>query len=72
MSQQTELALIHRLMHDLDSVVIPGQHDLQAAAMCALAALAQNIKLRFTPEQLQAEQPRKLRTVIKPNGDLAI
>jgi hypothetical protein len=24
MSQQTELALVHRLMHDLDSMVLPG------------------------------------------------
>lgn len=55
MSQQTELALVHRLMHDLDSMVIPGQHDLQHAAMLALSALAQNIKLRYTLEQLQTE-----------------
>lgn len=55
MSQQTELALVHRLMHDLDSVVLPGQYDLQKAAMLALSALAQNIKLRYTLEQLQTE-----------------
>lgn len=55
MSQQTELALVHRLMHDLDSLVLPGQHDLQHAAMLALSALAQNIKLRYTLEQLQTE-----------------
>lgn len=55
MSQQTELALVHRLMHDLDSLNLPGQHDLQHAAMLALSALAQNIKLRYTLEQLQTE-----------------
>jgi len=55
MSQQTELALVHRLMHDLDSLNLPGQHDLQTAAMLALSALAQNIKLRYTLEQLQKE-----------------
>jgi len=55
MSHQTELALVHRLMHDLDSVILPGQHDLQKAAMLALSALAQNIKLRYTLEQLQTE-----------------
>lgn len=55
MTQQTELALVHRLMHDLDSVILPGQHDLQHAAMLALSALAQNIKLRYTLEQLQTE-----------------
>jgi len=55
MTQQHELALVHRLMHDLDSVVLPGQYDLQKAAMLALSALAQNIKLRYTLEQLQTE-----------------
>lgn len=55
MTQQNELALVHRLMHDLDSVVLPGQYDLQKAAMLALSALAQNIKLRYTLEQLQTE-----------------
>lgn len=55
MSQQTELALVHRLMHDLDSMNLPGQYDLQQAAMLALSALAQNIKLRYTLEQLQTE-----------------
>lgn len=55
MTQQTELALVHRLMHDLDSIVLPGQYDLQKAAMLALSALAQNIKLRYTLEQLQTE-----------------
>ena len=59
MSQQTELALVHRLMRDLDSVIIPGQHDLQKAAMLALSALAQNITMRYTLTQLQAEQPPK-------------
>ncbi len=62
MSQQTDLALVQRLMRDLDSVVLPGQHDLQKAAMLALSALAQNIKLRYTLTQLQTElgkhQPR--------------
>ncbi len=65
MSQQTELALVHRLMRDLDSVIIPGQHDLQKAAMCALSALAQNITMRYTLEQLQAEQPPKPQGVLK-------
>jgi len=55
MTQQNELALVHRLMHDLDSMVLPGQGDLQSAAMLALSALAQNIKLRYTIEQLQTE-----------------
>ena len=55
MSQQTELALVHRLMHDLDSLVLPGQYDLQHAAMLALSALAQNIKLRYTIAELQTE-----------------
>ena len=55
MSQQTELALVHRLMHDLDSLNLPGQHDLQTAAMLALSALAQNIKLRYTIAELQTE-----------------
>ncbi len=55
MSQQTELALVHRLMHDLDSLNLPGQYDLQHAAMCALSALAQNIKLRYSLEQMQTE-----------------
>ena len=55
MTQQNELALVHRLMHDLDSMVLPGQGDLQNAAMLALSALAQNIKLRYTIEQLRTE-----------------
>ena len=55
MSQQTELALVHRLMRDLDSMVLPGQYDLQHAAMLALSALAQNIKLRYTIAELQTE-----------------
>lgn len=59
MSQQTELALVHRLMHDLDSVVLPGQHDLQHAAMLALSALAQNIKMRYTIDELQTELATK-------------
>ena len=73
MSQQTELALVHRLMHDLDSVIIPGQHDLQHAAMLALSALAQNIKLRYTIAELQTElgktkPPLKIvMTLPKPN-----
>lgn len=59
MTQQNELALVHRLMHDLDSMVLPGQGDLQNAAMLALSALAQNIKLRYTIEQLQTELGNK-------------
>ena len=67
MSQQTELALVHRLMRDLDSVVIPGQHDLQKAAMLALSALAQNIKLRYTLEQLQKELGNKGLRLLRDN-----
>ena len=67
MSQQTELALVHRLMHDLDSVIIPGQHDLQHAAMLALSALAQNIKLRYTLEQLQKELGNKGLRLLRDN-----
>ena len=67
MSQQTELALVHRLMHDLDSVILPGQHDLQKAAMLALSALAQNIKLRYTLEQLQKELGNKGLRLLRDN-----
>jgi len=64
MSKQTELALVYRLMRDLDSVVLPGQHDLQKAAMLALSALAQNIKMRYTIHELQAAlDSDKLQTV---------
>ena len=70
MTQQNELALVHRLMHDLDSVVLPGQYDLQKAAMLALSALAQNIKLRYTLEQLQTELGTKgLRLMRGINND---
>jgi hypothetical protein len=72
MSQQTELALVHRLMRDLDSLVLPGQHDLQQAAMLALSALAQTIKLRYTIDELHAElgktTPRL--SVVKTNNEL--
>ena len=51
-TEPTELALVHRLMHDLDSVVIPGQHDLQQAAMLSLSALCHGIKLTLQLEQL--------------------
>ena len=73
MSQQTELALVHRLMRDLDSVVIPGQHDLQKAAMLALSALAQNIKLRYTIDELQTElgKTRPQLSVVRTNRELA-
>ena len=73
MSQQTELALVHRLMRDLDSVVIPGQHDLQKAAMLALSALAQNIKLRYTIAELQTElgKTRPQLSVVRTNSKLA-
>lgn len=73
MSQQTELALVHRLMRDLDSVVLPGQHDLQKAAMLALSALAQNIKLRYTIAELQTElgKTRPQLSVVKTNNHLA-
>lgn len=73
MSQQTELALVHRLMRDLDSVVIPGQHDLQKAAMLALSALAQNIKLRYTIAELQTElgKTRPQLSVVRTNSELA-
>ncbi len=73
MSQQTELALVQRLMRDLDSVVLPGQHDLQHAAMLALSALAQNIKLRYTLDQLQTElgKTRPRLSVIKTDHELA-
>jgi hypothetical protein len=54
-TMQTELALVHRLMHDLDSVIIPGQHDLQQAAMLSLSALATGIKLRHQLAQLHKE-----------------
>jgi len=54
-TMQTELALVHRLMHDLDSVIIPGQHDLQQAAMLSLSALATGIKLRYQLDQLHKE-----------------
>jgi hypothetical protein len=67
MSQQTELALVHRLMHDLDSLNLPGQHDLQTAAMLALSALAQNIKLRYTLEQLQKELGNKNLRLLRDN-----
>jgi cytochrome c-type biogenesis protein CcmE len=70
MTQQNELALVHRLMHDLDSIVLPGQYDLQKAAMLALSALAQNIKLRYTLEQLQTELGTKgLRLMRGINND---
>ena len=73
MSQQTELALVHRLMRDLDSVVIPGQHDLQKAAMLALSALAQNIKLRYTIAELQTElgKTKPQLSVVRTNSELA-
>lgn len=73
MSQQTDLALVHRLMRDLDSVVLPGQHDLQHAAMLALSALAQNIKLRYTIAELQTElgKTRPQLSVVKTNNQLA-
>jgi hypothetical protein len=67
MTQQTELALVHRLMHDLDSLNLPGQHDLQTAAMLALSALAQNIKLRYTLEQLQKELGNKGLRLLRDN-----
>lgn len=51
-TETKELALVHRLMHDLDSVVIPGQHDLQQAAMLSLSALCHGIKLTLQLEQL--------------------
>lgn len=72
MSQQTELALVHRLMRDLDSLVLPGQHDLQQAAMLALSALAQTIKLRYTNDELQAElgKTRPQLTVVKNGQDI--
>jgi hypothetical protein len=73
MSQQTELALVHRLMRDLDSVVLPGQHDLQKAAMLALSALAQNIKLRYTIAELQTElgKTKPQLSVVRTNSELA-
>jgi len=73
MSQQTELALVHRLMRDLDSMVLPGQHDLQHAAMLALSALAQNIKLRYTIDQLRTElgKTRPQLTVVRNDQDIA-
>ena len=73
MSQQTELALVHRLMRDLDSVVLPGQHDLQKAAMLALSALSQNIKLRYTIAELQTElgKTRPQLSVVRTNSELA-
>ena len=74
MSQQTELALVHRLMRDLDSMVIPGQYDLQHAAMLALSALAQSIKMRYTIKQLQTElgKTRPRLSIVKQNGELAV
>ena len=73
MSQQTELALVHRLMRDLDSMVLPGQYDLQHAAMLALSALAQNIKLRYTIAELQTElgKTRPQLSVVRTNSELA-
>jgi hypothetical protein len=60
-------------MHDLDSVIIPGQHDLQHAAMLALSALAQNIKLRYTLAELHAElgKARPQLTVVKNDQGIA-
>ena len=73
MSQQTELALVHRLMRDLDSMVLPGQYDLQHAAMLALSALAQNIKLRYTIAELRTElgKTRPQLSVVKTEHKLA-
>jgi len=58
MSEQTELALVYRLMRELDSMVLPCQHDLQNAAMLALSALAHNIKMHYTINELQAALDR--------------
>jgi hypothetical protein len=60
-------------MRDLDSMVLPGQHDLQHAAMLALSALAQNIKLRYTIDQLRTElgKTRPQLTVVRNDQDIA-
>ena len=58
-------------MRDLDSMVLPGQYDLQHAAMLALSALAQNIKLRYTIAELRTELGKTKRREILRNVEKA-
>jgi len=39
---ERNLATLRRCMADLDALLLPGQSDLQQAALCTLAALARS------------------------------
>lgn len=66
-TKETDLQIVHRLMRDLESFIVPGQYDLQHSIVLALSALATNIK-----QQAQIEPTQPCKRIIKPDGELAI
>ena len=42
-NQQRNLATLHRLMRELDSLNLPGQYDMQAAAVLLLSGMANQL-----------------------------
>ncbi len=67
-TKQTDLQIVSRLMHDLDSLIVPGQHDLQHAIMLALSALAKNIKQQTETDRGLVSRHPATRTTTPPDS----
>lgn len=50
-NHERNMATLHRLMRELDSMNLPGQYDMQTAAVLLLSGMAANLNQRNNPRQ---------------------